>query len=587
MRWRGVSRLAVATALTGLLGGLLAVPSTPASAAPVALGGCGWQAGLAKQNSPSSIRDGVLRLSGFGPAKMKLNGDVNWYADPFDDPTWQLWFHSLKWMESLVVSGNPADLQLARRIVADFMHDRPDPGTNTGAWDDHATALRTSLLVCMYQRGDQDLRSWIRPILRKHASVLINRYAGAYNHGTMQSLALLASGCVLDDASYRNLAKTRLGNELRKGIDKQGAITEQAPGYSPFIQRLHREGLEHLAACGMPVPRGAAERLAGVDTFAAHATRPDGSFLEIGDTWPDHPSGMGPNTRWVSTGGAKGTMPDDLVKAYDAGYVFGRDSWVNTGQQYSLRFGPGRYVHGHNDHLAMTYWSSGHDVLVDSGYSGYASDSFREWSRSLAAHNVPIVKDARFSTNASTKLVGRSSTADTHTWQLRDSAFSGVERHRTVLVDDAMRLMLVRDDVTSSSKHALQILWHLDPSWRKEGVVNKSGSSRATFLSKDGTLRATVLQIAAPGQKLPKKAATLDRGYVSRSRNDKTRDWVVDAHRAAARNQSVFTLVLVTPVGVPVTATRAKAGRGVRVSVTVGDTTRTYVSNRRGGMSPA
>ena len=139
MRWRGISRLAAAT----MVAGLLAVPTTPASAAPVALGGCGWQSGLANQNTPSSIRSGVLTLSGFAPTRLKLNGNVNWFANPYGDPTWQLWFHSLKWMESLVVSGNPADLVLARRIVTDFMHDRPDPGSNTGAWDDHATAMRT------------------------------------------------------------------------------------------------------------------------------------------------------------------------------------------------------------------------------------------------------------------------------------------------------------------------------------------------------------------------------------------------------------------------------------------------------------
>jgi hypothetical protein len=150
-----------------------------------------------------------------------------------------------------------------------------------------------------------------------------------------------------------------------------------------------------------------------------------------------------------------------------------------------------------------------------------------------------------------------------------------------------MRLMLVRDDVTSSRRHALRILWHLDPSWRKERVDNGRNVSRATFLSKDGAFRATVLQIAAPGGRLPAKAATLDRGYVSRKRNDKTRDWVVEAHRGAAAKQSVITLVLVTPVGQPVTATRTKAGKGVdRITVTVGTTTRTYTSTRRGGMSP-
>jgi hypothetical protein len=572
-----------------LVAGLCVVPGAPASAAPVALGGCGWQAGLAKQNTPASIRAGVLKLSGFDATKLKLNGDVNWSADPFNDPTWQLWFHSLKWMESLVVSGNPADLELAKRIVADFSRDRPDRGSNTEAWDDHATAMRTSLLVCMWQSGDRALRNWVTPIIRAHTRVLINRYAGAYNHGTMQSLALLASGCALNESSWRKTAASRLANELRHGIDGQGAILEQAPGYAPFIQRLHREGRDHLVACGMPVPRGVDERLEGVDAFAAHATRPGGTFLEIGDTWPDRPdAGMGPHSRWLVSGGTKGTAPNETVKVYNAGYVFGRDSWTNTGQQYSLRFGPGRYVHGHNDHLAMTYWANGHDVLVDSGYSGYASDSFREWSRSLAAHNVPIVKGARFSSAASTKLVGKSATADTRTWQLRDTAFAGAERHRTVLVDDAMRLMLVRDDVTSNSRHALQILWHLDPTWRKEAVDNDRGVSRVTFLSQDGAYRATVLQIAAPGKRLPAKAATLDRGYVSRKRNDKTRDWVVDAHRRAATKQSVITLVMVTPVGVPVTALWMEgAGRVDRIAVTVGTKTRTYDTARRGGMTPS
>src|SRR5207253_37281 len=124
---------------------------------------------------------------------------------------------------------------------------------------------------------------------------------------------------------------------------------------------------------------------------------------------------------------------------------------------------------------------------------------------------------AAFSPNAPTKLVGQSHHGSTRTFQLRDTAFSGSERHRTVLVDDSMRLMLVRDDVTATRAHALRVRWHLDPSWHKEHVDNDRGVSRATFLSKNGALRATVLQIALPGTKLPANAATLDRGYVSRS----------------------------------------------------------------------
>jgi hypothetical protein len=584
VRWRRVAGLAAAAVLAGVL----AVPPTSSATAPLVRGGCGWRSELAKANTPASLRQGVLNIRGFRAVRLNLNGDVNWSADPFHDPTWRLWFHSLKWMESLVTDGNPADLVLAREIVTDFMHDRPDPGTNTGAWDDHATSLRTSLLVCMYTNGGAALRSWVTPLIHRHVAVLLTRYVGPYNHGTMQSLALLASGCALGDDRWKTIAAARLANEAAHGIDEQGAITEQAPGYAPFIQRLHRQGLADLIACGMRVPRGLAERLDLVDTFAAMATRPDGTFVELGDTWPLRPGRqMGPHTRWLATGGAKGTMPDRTVGVYNAGYVFGRDSWVRTRQQYSLRFGPGRYVHGHNDHLAMTYWAAGHDVLVDSGYAGYADKRLREWSRSTAAHNVPIVEGARFSSNASTVLVGRAHRHGTHSFQLRDRAFAGAERHRTVLVDKVMRLMLVRDDITSDRPHALRIRWHLDPSWRKEGVDNDGRVSRATFLSKDRTLRATILQIALPGEHLPGNAATLSRGVVSRSRNDRTHDWVVDAHRAPAKRQSVVTLIVVAPASVPVTGTVLRAGkRWDRIWIAVGSRVASYDSVRRGGMAP-
>jgi hypothetical protein len=589
-------RLGVAlTTAVMLAAGTVAAAAPPATAAPVALGGCGWQPTLASMNTPSSIRAGVLTLSGYAPVSINLTGgNINWSFDPYQDPTWRLWFDSLKWMESLVTSGDPDDLALAQQIITDFVAHNPDPGTNDGPWTDHATSFRTSVLVCMWQKGTTDTRTWVDPILRAHAAVVLNRYVGPWNHGTMQSLALLAAGCVLDEASWRNAAAARLQNELVRGIDTQGAITEQAPGYAPFIQRLHREAAQHLTACGMPPPAGMYDRVEKVDTFAAQATHPDGSFVEIGDTWPETPpADMGPNSMWVATGGSQGTQPADLVKVYNAGYVFGRDSWTHATQQYSLRFGPGKYTHGHNDHLAMTYWSKGRDVLVDSGYDGYADRSFRTWSRSLQAHNVPLVSGAKFNAAASTRLVSQSAAKNTHSWHLRDNAFQGAQRDRTVLVDDQMKLMLVRDDIKADRSRALQILWHLAPSWHKERVDNGARTSIASFLSPDRHYRASIIQLAAPGTTLPKNAAAPVRGqkkpvfqgFVSRHRGDRTPDWVVEARRNAAKSQSVVTLIVVTKVGEKVRAAWTRPHGSNRIRVSVGKQVRTY-STGRGNLSP-
>ena len=590
MRRLGVALVAAVTLAAGTL-----VGTTPARAdAPQALGGCGWQATLADLNTPASIRSGVLKLTNFGPVSLALTGNVDWSADPYRDPSWRLWFHSLKWTESLVVSGKPDDLALARQIVTDFVADNPDPGTNDGAWDDHATSFRTSLFVCMWQKHtDPALRAWLGPILRAHAQVVLTRYVGAWNHGTMQSLALLAAGCVLGEPSWRDAAAARLQNELTAGVDVQGAVLEQAPGYASFIQTLHRDAAAHQSACGVPVPTGLYDRLAAVDTFTAQATTPDGTFVQIGDTWPERPNGAaGPHSSWVATR-SSGSPPADLVKVYDAGYVFARDSWTHPTQHYSLRFGPGRYTHGHNDHLAMTYWSRGFHVLVDSGYDGYADRGFRTWSRSLQAHNVPIVSRAKFDAGAPTALVGRSAGKGARSWQLRDRAFAGAERHRTVLVDDRMKLMVVRDDIDADQPRGLQLLWHLDPSWRKERVVNNARNTTASFLSADGRYRASILQLAAPRTRVPTWTTTAMRGqtsptfqgFVSRHRGDRTPAWVLEARRHAARKQSVVTLILVTRVGERVRAMWNTPHGNDRIRVTVGKTTRVYDSSRRGAMS--
>lgn len=590
MRGFGVA-VATAAAVTASL----LIPTAQAAPPPITRASCGWQATMANANPPSAIRAGVLTLPKYAPVAMPLAGDVNWATDPYKDPTWRLWFHSLKWMEGLVVSGDSADLALARAIVTDFVKDNPDPGANTGAWVDHATSLRTALLVCMWEQGagDAPFRAWLQPLITTHAAALVNRWVGLWNHGLMQNLALLGAGCTLDVPAWRTTATSRLAAGARASVDDQGAPNEQGLGYVPFIQSLLREVETHLTGCGTPEPAGLAARISALDQFAAQATEPDGTFMQIGDTYPEPPgSRVGPYSAWVSSRGREGRQPAATTRIYDAGWVFGRDSWVHTKQQYSLRFGPGRWVHGHNDHLSMTYWANGRDVLVDAGFSGYADAAYRSWQRSSAAHNVPVVVGARFNNAAATALVARSAAKGAHSYSLRDRAHAGAERFRSVLVDDVMRLMLVRDDVTSRRSHALQVLWHLDQTWRMESSVTSRRSNRSTFLSPDGRYRATVLQIAPPGTRMPRSAAKLVRGrtqplqgFVARGRGDRTPAWVVEAHRPAAKRHSVVTLVVATPVGQKVDATWSAAGRRDRLRVTVGGQVRVYDSTRRGPLS--
>ena len=72
--------------------------------------------------------------------------------------------------------------------------------------------------------------------------------------------------------------------------------------------------------------------------------------------------------------------------------MYGRTDWGKPESAfYSIRFGPGLKFHGHEDHLGVTYYAHGRDILVDGGFNSYETSSYRYWTLSPEAHNVPSV----------------------------------------------------------------------------------------------------------------------------------------------------------------------------------------------------
>jgi hypothetical protein len=72
-----------------------------------------------------------------------------------------------------------------------------------------------------------------------------------------------------------------------------------------------------------------------------------------------------------------------------AGYVFGRSKWGPNGTFYSLRFGPGRQVHGHDDHMGITCYSRGRNLIVNAGHTGYEVSPYRTYIQSPEARPPP------------------------------------------------------------------------------------------------------------------------------------------------------------------------------------------------------
>ncbi|MEU3163008.1 heparinase II/III family protein [Streptosporangium sp. NPDC006930] len=480
------------------------VTRRPAPSSPVPEDGpVVYPAGWFPAIKVDEVMRGRVAFVGLPPAD--LGSDIDWRADPYGNRSWALNLHALRWMGRLVGeyerSGRQEYLTRATKIAGDWVRKNPRGGTRVSpwAWAEHPVALRAPALVCLsaYVRA-----TWLFDSLAEHGGILSDPalYRQGHNHGLDQDIALLAVGCRLRRERWRDLAVRRMTESAELSIDAQGALHEQAPRYGLYVHRRLGAALEAIGRSGVAVPASLAVRRTSLEAYVSHATQPDGRLVPIGDSPADtRPEGF-PHEK-------------DTVKVFDGGYVFGRTAWGDPrSAYYSIRFGPGRRLHGHEDHLGVTYHAHGRDILVEAGFHSYERTAYREWTTSPEAHNVPVVVGATFREETVTHLVNSFVERTRQSYTFADDAY-GVRRTRSVLVCHGTDLMAVLDTVPAGS--ALRNLWHLGPSLRV--VSNRDGK----VVLADGSRRVTLLQLTMPslqpigGQKV--RPCAISTGYLKKA----------------------------------------------------------------------
>ncbi|SEG27855.1 Heparinase II/III N-terminus [Nonomuraea solani] len=411
---------------------------------------------------PEEVMKGKVRFVGL-PA-VDLGDRIDWDANPHGNRSWALNLHSLRWLGRLVAeferSGERAYLDRAAAVADHWMRHNPRgvPGLSPWAWAEHAVALRAPALVCLSEHV-QTRRLWNS--LAEHGEVLADRalYREGHNHGLDQDIALLVVGCRLGRAQWRDLAIRRMTASAELAIDPQGALHEQAPRYGVYVHRRLGAAIRAIRESGAEPPERLVARRGALESYVAHATQPDGRIVPLGDSPADN-RGDGFSRAWPEVG------------VFDAGYVFGRTAWDDpSSAYYSIRYGPGRRLHGHEDHLGVTYAAQGRRILVEAGFHSYERTGYVEWTRSHEAHNVPVVTGATFRPGTASELVSSSLEPSRQSYELADDAY-GVRRTRHVLVRHGSDLMAVHDSVPTGT---LRSLWHFDPAFkvvsRQEGKV--------------------------------------------------------------------------------------------------------------------
>ncbi|WP_225878843.1 heparinase II/III family protein [Spongiactinospora rosea] len=464
--------------------------------------------------TPTSEEVMAGELSFLGLPAVKVGKNVNWRWSPYKNRSWDMVFHSLRWMGRLVadyeLNGKESYLRRAREIAKDWVDDNPRGGRNTSpyAWQEHPIALRAPALVCLSKHVGDD---WLKKSLAEHGRMLADPrlYEKGHNHGIDQDIALLGVGCRYGRDEWSKLAIRRLTETVILDVDSQGALREQAPRYAIYVHQRLKVAIDNIKACDRAVPAQITKRWNSLETFIAHATQPNGNMVPIGDGGADvRPAGYDAPTQKVKVFGS-------------SGYVFGRSSWKDEKDSafYSIRFGPGLKYHGHEDHLGVTYFAQGRDVLVDVGFHSYENTPYRRWTMSPQAHNVPVVAGAAFRGGTPSKLVKSSTGGSRQSYRLTDRAY-GVARTRSVLVNHGDDLMAVLD--TAAGKSKISNIWHFDLGL----TAAAPGGGRVVLRDKDW--KATLVQVALPscrpvsGLKVVRGANNPIQGWVSPSYLKKT-----------------------------------------------------------------
>ncbi|HUR72794.1 MAG TPA: heparinase II/III family protein [Sporichthya sp.] len=544
---------------------------------------------------PASTADdlmgGALRIQPWGSVKLPILGpvvDIDWGINPFRHPTWETKFRSLRWVDTLVdkaVDRNEdlltrtAARNLAEGILKDWIKDNrlydpsPLPFTWVGA---SAVAQRAEGLLCDRRAFGEP--AWMDQALLDHGRFLTDNWSGTWNHGTMEAITLYRIGCITGDAADRALGKQRMvdsfkPNKLGPVLDAEGATNEQAVGYEDFQYRLWNKAMRTLQACGDSVPDVMRQRIAKIPAFLAAATQPDGTLVQLGDTYKES-AGLvaGTPLEYMVTKGRSGPRPTKRISVYKAGYVFGHSGFGQTrpfGKEsfYSLRFGAPRQVHGHFDHTSITYFAHGFPMLVDSGHDGYQDSANRDFLRSQAGHNVLMVGGVK-PRDVATSLVRRKIEKDWQFYETADRAF-GMERTRSVLFAQGPDIAVILDRTASTrTTHSFRQLWHLDPSMK----VQRQKRGVAVATPNDGTdARLWMIPVDLDGGRIRTsstktiKGRTVPRqGWVSEGMLDRQQAPVVQMS-SKGRAAEMLTVMVPASKQSKVTTSIKGMGHGVKV----------------------
>lgn len=465
--------------------------------------------GLEYVNSVKSLLKGEVRI--FNTQVSTISpGSFEWdqLGEFKYSPTVRFYLHSLKWLDQLIEdalsAGTTAESSrdLALEVAEEWWSK-----SKTHVWDDdeyvwggHGFALRATTLTALSELAPE--AQWLREAIEFHGVKLVLDFDGFWNHGLVQALALICVAGRLADDDALDIGAVRARDCLRVMVDEEGCINEQAPEYSRYIERLLRVTIKVFTLNQLDGTSELDAKKEKLRAFIAHSLKPDGTFIELGDSAPRSPSLIldSPIEYVLSHGNSGKPIPD--VAIYKGGFIFGRSGFgsrrpAKDESYYSARFGPQRIIHGHNDHTSITYWSANRPVIVDPGHIGYTPGPERSYVRSHEAHNVLEIRGARHDWSTHTSLVSAEVHEHWQAYAFQDEGYSGYLRDRAAMFADCGPFVVldrVTQEENATQRYFVQ-RWNISP----EFEFQSSDSERVSFVAPRDGMKLTLIRYLIGG----------------------------------------------------------------------------------------
>ena len=478
-----------------------------------------------------------------------VGDDIDWTFNGFDpaEPAFTPeWTYQLNRFENWRILGRAwwatGDAKYAEEFIAqmlDWIADNPMPvfgnPNQAPTWRTIEQGIRTagSWMDAYYyflfapqmtpEAHATFLKSWV-----EHGRTLTRMTVEHPEHGgnwvTMECNGLAHIGCMFPEFTeaerWREVAYTRLLEELDRQVYADGAQMELAPGYHQVSLGNFMRATQPAVRNDFEVPGEYLARLKRMYEYNLNAMIPGGYLPPLNDsgltnvrryleeahaTWGD------PQFLWGATGGAEGE-PVEFTSIFFpwAGQAVMRSGWETDARYLMFEVGPFGLGHQHEDKLGLYLWGWGKPLLTEAGTYSYDRSDWRRFALDTPSHNTVMVdglpqrqRGVRETYVATEPMEGVWASTDLFDWCTGryESGYGGdhipCTHERTVIYLRPDAYIVVDRMLDAEGEHLYEALFNLDAA---DAVVHEDGLSVTS--TDPGEPNLTLVPLATEGLSL-------------------------------------------------------------------------------------